>query len=173
LPGLPPYGPAPEAFSATGQGKHSEGFVVRFMTKSGDVWVGNFQPGLGGCSIVFEHPNAVNVIVLSGGQGYVVDPDSRRCLNTFGANINSAFKISELGEIVFGNGLWFEAIGRNGHVWRSDRISWDGIKDLVVDGLTLMGHAWDISDQWMSFSLNLANGEFTGGSYSGPDRRGL
>src|SRR5580704_6263964 len=106
LHGLPPYGPPAEAFSATGHGKHREGFVVRFTTKSGDSWVGDFQPGLGGCSAVLEHPNGENVIVLSGGQGYVVDTEDHRCVNTFGAQIGSVFHISELGQIVFGNGLW-------------------------------------------------------------------
>jgi hypothetical protein len=55
LTGLPPYGPPAERFSATGQGTHREGFVVRFTDSRGRQWVGNFQaertcttPGLKG-----------------------------------------------------------------------------------------------------------------------------
>jgi hypothetical protein len=67
LSGLPAYGPVAEAFSATGQGKHREGFVVRFESNSAKNWVGNFQPGLGGCSRVFEHPNGTDLIVIASG----------------------------------------------------------------------------------------------------------
>jgi len=168
LSGLPPYGAAAEPFSATGQGKHREGFVVRFAAKSGDTWVGNFQPGFGGMSDVSEHPDGVNLVVIAGGQGYVIDPDRRCCVATFGAGISVKFAVPELNATVFGNGLWFEAIGPAGHMWRSERISYDGMKDLVVDGLTLTGDSWRYDDQWVPFALNLANGEFTGGSWGGP-----
>jgi hypothetical protein len=171
LPGLPAYGPEAEPFSATGQGKHREGFVVRFAVKPGNEWIGNFQPGYGGCSGVFEHPDGLNRIVISSGQGYVIDPQSRRSLATFGADIVLTFALPELKAIVFGNGLWFEAIGPTGHIWRSDRISWDGMENLVIDGLTLRGLAYHYTDQWKPFSLNLTNGEFTGGSYDGPNRK--
>jgi hypothetical protein len=171
LSGLPPYGPLAESFSATGHGRHREGFVVRFVSKSGDQWVGNFQPGLGGCSIVLEHPDGTNLIVIAGGQGYVVDPECRQCLAMFGADIQSTFHSPEIAAFIFENGLWFEAIGRSGHLWRSERISWDGMKDLVVDGLAVTGSAWHYSDRWLPFRLNLMNGDFTGGSYAGPDLR--
>jgi hypothetical protein len=44
LPGLPPYGPLPVQFSATGCGTHREGFVVQFDGSS-VPWVGNDQRG--------------------------------------------------------------------------------------------------------------------------------
>jgi hypothetical protein len=171
LSGLPTYGPMAEAFSATGQGKHRQGFVVRFRAGDDDGWVGNFQPGLSGYSGVLYHPNGTELIVTAGGQAYVVDPISRKCSSTFGARIESAFEIPERNMIIFGNGLWFEAINEAGRVWRSDRISWDGMRNLAIQGSTLAGEAYDISGAWMPFNLDIASGDFTGGSYTGPDRR--
>lgn len=160
-----------EAFSATGQGKHREGFVVRFGANGANEWVGNFQPGVGGRNGVFEDPNGTALIVIAGGQGHIVDPTSRQCSATFGAQIQSAFEIPDRKMIIFGNGLWFEAIDASGLVWRSDRISWDGMRDITIDGLTLAGEAFDISDNWVPFELDITSGTFTGGSYNGPDRR--
>ena len=54
LSGLPPYGPSAEAFSATGQGKHKEGFVVRFRADDDNAWVGNFQPGLADTAVYWS-----------------------------------------------------------------------------------------------------------------------
>jgi hypothetical protein len=170
LSGLPAYGPAAEPFSPTGQGEHREGFVVRFAPDTDSEWVGNFQPGAGGLSNVYEHPNGAELIVVAGGQGYVVAPDSRRCVATFGATIESAFNMPECKVIIFGNGLWFEAIGTGGPFWRSGRISWDGMRDVTIDGSKLTGNAWDISGDWVPFQLDVTSGNFTGGSYNGPDR---
>ena len=133
LSGLPAYGPMAHAFSATGRGKHRVGFVVRFTSHTGSDWVGNFQGGLGGYSGVFNHPNGNDMIIIAGGQGYVVDPNSRQCSMTFGAQIEAAFEVADGKMLVFGNGLWFEAITAAGHAWRRDRISWDGMKNLTVE----------------------------------------
>jgi hypothetical protein len=171
LSGLPTYGPMAEAFSATGQGKHREGFVVRFRISDDHGWVGNFQPGLGRYCGVLEHPNGTELIVIASGQAYIVDPISRQCSSTFGSQIETALEIPEHKMIIFGNGLWFEAINRTGRVWRSERISWDGMRKIAIQGATLAGEAYDISDAWMPFNLDIASGNFTGGSYTGPDRR--
>jgi hypothetical protein len=166
LPGLPPYGPSAEGFSATGQGKHREGLVVRFFPRSGESWVGNFQRGWGGCDAVFEYPEGTNiVIVVAGGQGYIVDPEARQCMETFGGSIESAHHVPELNAVVLGDGLWFEAMGPAGLLWRSGRISWDGMCELNVDGLTLSGKAGDPDGRWTPFTLDLRTGEFDGGSY--------
>lgn len=165
LKGLPPYGPPAEPFPGK-RGMHSEGFVVRFNSDNGESWVGNFQPGSGGCDSVFEHPDQAHFLVISGGTGYVINPLTRGCSGRFGGSINTVFAIPELNILVFGDGIRFEAIGPKGRVWLSNRVSWDGMRDLSVDGLVLRGAAWDISDQWIPFELDLLDGKFVGGSYS-------
>jgi len=169
LEGLPPYGPLAESFAAA-RGSSSEGFVVRFFPDQGESWVGNFPAGSSRRNVVFEHPNKRDFIVVAGGDGYVIDPVTRQCSNRFGGDIDTIISLPELTAIVFGNGLWFEALGTNGYLWRSKRISWDGIQNIKQEGLLLSGEAWSPPDDcWYPFSLDLQSGEFTGGSYSFPE----
>src|SRR5437762_2281051 len=130
LPGLSPYGPDAEPFTATGLGTHREGFVVRFLAADGTSWVGNFQPGLGSLSNVYVHPNARELLVVARGQGYVVDPDDRLKRQYFGCQIETAIVLDEPLMVIFGNGLWFEAFGVRGPQWRTPRISWDGMRNI-------------------------------------------
>ena len=170
LPGLPSSGAPPEPFSPTGQGKHREGFVVKFTLDTGESWIGNFQPGGPGCNAAVDHPDGKMVIVVSGGQGYFVEPPTRRCVCTFGGDIESVFQLAESGAVVFGDNTSFDAIGPNGLLWRSGRISWDGMRELTVDGHRLRGLSWHPGDRWVPFTLDLSSGKFDGGSYDGPER---
>ena len=155
-------------FSATGQGQHREGLVVRFCCLDGKMWVGNFQPGLGGTSIVVEHPDGRQVIVLAMGQGYLVDPDEAVVMQCFGAQVVDVISVADLNMIIFGNGLGFDALGPSGWLWRTRRMSWDGMRNLRLEVPILTGEAWHYTDQWRPFTLHLATGKVIGGSYDGP-----
>ena len=172
LNGLPGYGPMPEQFSATGKGKHSEGLVVEFFPPGSQNWIGNFQPGRAGIDDVFEHIDGNHVIVLSGGQGYVIDPETRSLINTFGSKIEYETCIPELQIQLFGNGLWFEAIGKSGFVWQTRRLSWEGMRALHHDGKILSGEGYEpFADVWRPFIVDLSSGDSQGGSYPGRFRR--
>ena len=169
LHGLPPYGDWPEGFTATGQGRHREGYVVRFNPDGPASWVGNFQPGRSSFEEVLLHPNGRELVVIAGGQGYMVDPNHWAKREYFGGQIEVALQVPELSSVVFGNGLWFDSLGPDGWQWRSVRISWDGMQELRRDGLRLLGQAWNpLEDHWLPFELDLRSGQFTGGSYNGP-----
>ncbi len=168
LPGLPPYGPEAIAFSSSGQGEHSEGLVVRFVADDGSDWIGNFQRSSANCERIVLHPNCRNYVVIAGGQAYVVDPNDPTKWEHFGGGIGHAIEIDDLNAILIGNGLWFELLGANGTLWRTRRISWDGMADLKVDGLKLTGKSWSPEDCWYEFTLDLVDGTVTGGSYTGP-----
>jgi hypothetical protein len=166
LTGLPPYGPPAEPFSATGGGTHREGYVVRFFDSRGGDWVGNFQPGLGGINAVVEHPDGHRAIVISSGQGYIVDPDDRARREYLGGQVEVSIRVPDFG-VILGNGLWFEAVGVGGTLWASERISWDGMQGLTVEGRLLTGESWDpLTDSWVPFELDLATGKSRGGSFA-------
>jgi len=170
LPGLLPYGDSPEAFTATGQGRHREGYVVRFEPDGAESWVGNFQRGQSSLDLVCDHPNGRELIVVAGGQGYVVDPADKAKREYWGGQIEAVIPVPELGIVVFGNGLWFEAVGPSGHCWATRRISWDGMQKVRSEGLRLLGEAWyPMADgHWVPFEVDIASGECLGGSYDGP-----
>lgn len=163
LAGLPPYGPLAEPFSATGQGLHREGFVVEFKDALGCSWVGNFQRGMTGFDTVVASQTTGRVTVLAGGQAYVVEPATRRCERMFGGGIEHVFVFKDC--LVFGNGLWFEARRDESLLWRSRRVSWDGMRDVCVDGARLVGQAFYPDGASTSFSVELDTGEVIGGSY--------
>ena len=173
LPALPIYGPHAVAFTETGKGTHREGLVVRVWNSHGTDWVGNFQPGLGGLSAVFPHPNGRELIVVARGQGYVVDPDDQTKRDYLDSDIDAALELEELGILVLGNGLWLEAIGPRGRLWKADRLSWDGMRNIELRGQEIHGEAWSpIEDSWMPFTVDVATGRSTGGSYTDPGSAG-
>ena len=65
--------------------------------------------------------------------------------------------------LIFGTSTDFEAVGASGRVWRSRRISWDGIRSLKLESDTLTGEAWSL-DIWLPFSLDINSGEHKGGA---------
>ena len=170
LPGLPPNGDSPEAFTATGQGRHREGYVLRFKPEAAIPWVGNFQSGQSSFNLVCDHPNGRELIVVAGGQGYVVDPADKAKREYWSCQIEAVIPVPELGVLVFGNGLWFEAVGPSGRFWTTRRISWDGMQNVRCEGLRLLGEAWyPISGgSWLPFEVDILSGECSGGSYNGP-----
>jgi hypothetical protein len=167
ITGLPAYGPPAIGFSATGKGLHAEGLVVEFPSGGNDeVWVGNFAPGLSEYDQVLSHPNLRDIIVISGGQAYVVDPLSKQVSKTFGGPINGSWNHPSRPWVIFDHqGIRFSALGPMGVVWESGRISWDGFRSVHTESELLRGEAWEPSDAWHPFEIDLGTGEFRGGSY--------
>jgi hypothetical protein len=165
LAGLPVYGVLPEQFSATGMGMHREGFVVEFFpTGNRAPWVGNFQRGVTRLNEVVEHPDGCTVIVVAGGECYVVDIENQQLKDNFGGDFDVVVPVPEKDILIFGSSTDFEAIGSSGRLWRSSRISWDGIRSLKLEGDTLTGEAWSFEDVWIPFSLDVNSGEHRGGA---------
>ena len=171
LGGLPGTGPAPEQFTTHG-GTHSEGFVVRVFPRTGATWVGNFQPGFSPLSAVLEHPDGHKLIVIAGGQAYVIDPATRLAVATFGCDIQSALVDADRNQLIFCNGLWFEALGTAGTSWRSRRVSWDDVRYVHIEGAELRGEGWTpMGETWHEFVVDLESGAAAGGAYDGPGER--
>jgi hypothetical protein len=167
LPGLPGTGPAPVQFSERGRSTHSEGTVVEFTTAAGAKWVGNFQPGMYGTTAVLRAPGSQDrAMVIAKGEGYIVEPQRRALVGTFGGDIIDVFSIPDRDALIFGNGLRFECYGEGRLRWKTKRISWDGMMHAALEGDHLRGEAFDpMTDGWLKFSVDLETGETIGGSY--------
>lgn len=169
LAGLPPYGDPAIGFPLEWASRGSEGVVVKFDVPGAGAWVGNFAPGILGLSWVSRHPNGEDVLVSAQGALYSVNPRTRKAIEV----CSVAFSAIELPDgIVFERqGLAFFKIGRAGVEWSTRRISWDGVRNVRVDGERLLGEACSPHDDgWISFEVCLRSGKATGGSYDGPDR---
>src|SRR5262245_7187519 len=85
LTGLPPYGPmatcVPEGWGQAAR----EGLVVEFRRADGPIWIGNFEPGIGGIDDILAHPNGADVLVVSSGQLWQVNPTTEVAIRIAGA----------------------------------------------------------------------------------------
>ena len=116
--------------------------------------------------MVLAAPDAAQAIVVSGGQGYVVEPRTRSLVRCFGGTISEVLSLPEQRALIVGNGLWFERIENSGIVWKSRRVSWDGMVNVTVTDSTLVGEAYDpMTNDWIPFEVDLESGELRGGSY--------
>lgn len=143
--------------------------VVEFVDHNGNAWVGNFQPGLNSYNAVFAIFGEDRPVIIAGGGAYVVDVPSRKVIEEFGGAIDWCLEVREQARLIFADGIGFEARERNGVVWRSDRVSWDGMRDLTHCDGKVHGYAYSpLDDDYKSFDLDLSTGIFSGGSYNGP-----
>jgi hypothetical protein len=167
LSGLPVYGPSALNFSATGQGKHREGLVLKFRSNASESWVGNFQPGLVHFNCAMQHPDDEHVIVVAGGEAYVISPTAKECVQTFGGQIIWAESVPDLNIVLIASLTDVLSIGKVGIVWRSGRISWDGLRTLKVDRVWLTGEAYSPYDkpEWRPFRVDVTTGHVQGGTY--------
>jgi hypothetical protein len=157
LPGLPAYGPAAVSFDE--RGKYSEGLVVRFYPKQAEPWVANFSGRPTKYNAVLDHPDGADVIVVTGGGACIVDPETRKIRHRISGQVEQAIRVPSLGLIVVQCLTDFIAITSDNDGWRSERISWDGFRNIEIDGAELLGEAYTpIGDTWVPFKLDLLTG---------------
>jgi len=168
LDGLPPYGPMYISVTENDEPYFSEGYVVRFFKSDGSSWVANFRPGWTNYYNIFDYPELKTVVVFAGGQGYIMSPDKEIPNYIFGLTITDVLQMSN-GSLVCSDGIGITLLDKsNGQIWRSERISWDGIIDLEINNDILSGKAYDPTNsnqEWSDFSLNLLTKEITGGTW--------
>lgn len=171
LDGLPTRGPMYVPVSSNAVPFYSEGYVVRFFPKNGAEWVGNFRPGCGEFNGTFGLPEHDKVLVVAGGQAYLMSPAKHEPLLEFGGQIEEAL-IVEDGDLIFRDLIRIIVIRRRtGVLWMSERISLDGLRNLKVVGDNLTGEAWwpsitsQIQEEWVSFDLDLRSKKLTGGTF--------
>jgi hypothetical protein len=115
---------------------------------------------------VLPLPSGTSLIVVAGGQAYVIDADDRSQLTTFGGQIDTALFAPQASLVILSNGIDLEAWNANSRRWKTRRISWDGIWDLKVDQEHVRGQAWNpFDDCEVPFSVDLRTGDVEGGSY--------
>jgi hypothetical protein len=68
--------------------------------------------------------------------------------------------------LVFCTFTGLEAFGRDGALWRTRQLSWDGLRSLRVEDGDLVGEGGTFAgDRWIGFRVDLASGTAVGGAY--------
>lgn len=167
LDGLPTYGPMYVPVSEDGEPFFSEGFVVRFYKSNLSEWVANFKPGCTDFNLIVDYPDTNRIVLIGKGQGYIMTLGQEQPIDTFGGNIREAIQTPD-NKIILVDDIYVRLLDNNGTVWKSERISWDGIKDLKLEDNILTGLSYDPMDstnEWIPFSIDLTTKELKGGSY--------
>jgi len=165
---LPASGPPPvELGGPAPAGGATERVIVRFTEESGEQWVGTFPPGETRRSVVLpDVARPERLIVIAGGRGYLVDPEKREVLETFGGAISDVFWLSDKASVIFGDGRGFECHGPSGLRWKTRQISWDWMTDVQRTQDRLHGLAHDpASGECVAFEVDIDTGDVGGGSY--------
>ena len=165
LDALPAYGPMYIPVSADGKPFYSQGFVVKFIKSDGSEWVANFKPGIGQYSGV--HPLNDTYAIFSSGTCYIMNPDITKPINIFDSDYYQVINSSKH-QIIAIDTVYVTIIEPDGQRWQSERISWDGFKEIKLKDYILSGLSYDPTNnenEWVPFSLNIKTKEIYGGSY--------
>jgi hypothetical protein len=171
LKGLPGTGPRPVSCPPEWGRLGREGTVVSFRKRDGSMWIGNFGRGLGTETAVLPHPDGKRALVIANGAIYEVDPDHAEPLSESDCCVTAIWPVESMNALLFARShialmLW----GARGREWDTGRLSWDGFRNVRIEGSWIEGEAWSApDDSWPRFQVNLKTGEYTGGAIGLPD----
>ena len=168
LKSLPPYGPMYTSISEDGTENYSEGYVLKFFKSDNTEWVANFKTGWTDFYYVHSFDNNEFILVISGGTCYIMHPNEKKQRSVFGVRYKSVIEMKN-GGLILEDLTDLTIVEPNGEFWHSERISFDGLKDIklidnVVSGLSFEPTTGD--GRWIEFSLNLETKELYGGSFN-------
>lgn len=117
--------------------------------------------GVWGC------PRAEDLCAVAGGYGYVIDttqPERSTMLPM--RPVVEVKPLVEAGLLLFAGFHAVLAWDKNGIVWETARLSWEGIRLGEVAAGRLHGWGWEMrSDRELPFTVDLATGRHEGGGY--------
>lgn len=146
---------------------------VEVVTAKGDVWVGEFEAGPGGLSGLFATPCPDDLCVVNAGYGYRVPTLTPSRYEFIPAiPVKTVLRVPDKNILVFVDFTHLVALGPAGLLWKTVRVSWDGVKLLEVSSDFIRGLGWDSpADRYVEFVVDVETGHTEGGS--SPDRYGV
>ena len=117
--------------------------------------------GVWGC------PAADEICAVAGGYAYVANVGSpERCVQVPMKPVVEVHPAVEAGLLLFVGFHTILAWGREGRVWETGRLSWEGVRVTGVTATEAVGFGWDLrGDVEVEFRVDLRSGEFVGGGY--------
>lgn len=154
-------------FSAQSARETSGGLTIVVRPSGGSQWLGVFEEGYASGSVIsgaYSCPSPDYFCLVSSGSGYIVNarnPDEFERVPTF--PIVHVLPGPEEGLLVFADFTKACAYDRNGLRWATRSLSWDGLRNLRLQGRQLLGEGWDSPGAaWSEFTVELQSGEAHG-----------
>ncbi|SHO58061.1 hypothetical protein VQ7734_03831 [Vibrio quintilis] len=133
-------------------------------------WCGSFARGKvskNGINGIYSFPGKDKVLIVSKGKGYLVSPEKPestielKMQPIMGVYCNTFLEI-----IIVNDFTHFIAFNKEVQVWKSKRISYDGIRDIEMSDEFINGEAWSSPEnKWLPFKLSLDSGVCIGGAF--------
>lgn len=156
-------------FSVSDKARRPIGLLIRITPGNARPWYATFEQGYDSRNAVtgvWAHPHPERLCVICKGAGWIIDsthPELWECIGAF--PITFVVPVPRPGLIVFADFTRLIAYDRNGKVWRTEELSWDGIKVSGIAEEWLYGYGFDAPTEGeVPFAVNLRSGRHTGGS---------
>lgn len=144
----------------------SEYLWLEVIPVDGESWIGGFECGPGRLTGLFATPSPDVVCVVAKGQGFwvpVLAPGDVEIIRSI--PIEDVIAVPGKRVLVFADYTELEAYGGGGSLWRTERLSWDGLKITKVTAEVIRGTAWDSpANRDVAFSVDTETGASEGGS---------
>jgi hypothetical protein len=158
-------------FPGTSKQGGEGGILVKVIPETGEEWIATFAGGYSSPRVVsgiFTTPDPRSLCVVSAGRGYVVRADAPQLweeVRTF--PIIDVHSVTEKNLLIFADYTTLEAYGTAGTVWKTSRLSWDGLRITQITDEVIYGLARDPQeDKEVEFSVSLTTGVHQDGSIS-------
>jgi len=132
---------------------------VKFQDSEYIDWLGVFGYGWGGGAAIANNSNGVS-FVLSNGQGYIVDINSRKLLHKTECDyLKLSIACTSQGFFVTATDVELYVYDQNGLLFTTKRIASDGIVLNECNNGKVSGRVYGF-DKWYPFSLKIKNQEY-------------
>ncbi|MCU1283804.1 MAG: hypothetical protein JWO13_154 [Acidobacteriales bacterium] len=151
-------------------GEDVEALTLKITPADSAPWVGSFARGFAGDELgsgIYAWPDGESLAVVSAGYGYVLKPANRgkNWVRLQPNPITDTRVFADHKLIVFTDFTHMFAYGAEKALWKSERLSWDGITVTQVATNHIFGMAWDAEqNKEVEFVIDVRTGEHTGGA---------
>jgi hypothetical protein len=148
------------------------GAYLRVLPQGKNAWIGFFALGFNSDQVVtavYSCPSPDLFCAVIGGYGYMVHAaDPNQWMQIEQRPIVDVRVISELRMLLFTGFTSITAFGAQGHLWTTERLSWEGVSISRVEDGRAEGFGWDASgDKEVPFTVDLKTGRHEGGARPG------
>jgi hypothetical protein len=118
---------------------------------------------------IFTCPRADDLLAVAGGYAYLIDTLApERCVHLPLRPVTQVLQAPEAGLILLAGFHHVAAVGVDGLLWQSARLSWEGVTLTEVRDQQLHGVGWSLpANREVPFTVDLATGEHCGGGFEG------